>query len=251
MYEPRVRKDKQRVPILSSKDINIIAERYAEEFSPGITTDPRPFDIDLFSEKYLGLTIDYQYLSNNGLYFGMTVFNDTDKIIIYDSENNCADYIHASAGTIIIDRSLLQRSQEHLYRFTLAHECGHWIFHREYYGYNPKQLRIDVFDTPYTKCREINANYKYNTTKNWDSNKWMEWQADKFAAGLLMPKSSVELVACSNHSKDLESKDAFSMVSKISETFKVSKQAAYIRLNDLKITQNTNSDSDLKQLSYL
>ena len=54
MYEPRVRKDKQRVPILSSKDINIIAERYAEEFSPGITTDPRPFDIDLFSEKYLG-----------------------------------------------------------------------------------------------------------------------------------------------------------------------------------------------------
>ena len=38
-----------------------------------------------------------------GVYLGMTVFNDTDKVPVYDPIQNRAEYISARANTIIID----------------------------------------------------------------------------------------------------------------------------------------------------
>lgn len=41
-------------------------------------------DIDGFAQSYLGLTQDFQYLSHNGIYLGMMIFNDTNKVPVYD-----------------------------------------------------------------------------------------------------------------------------------------------------------------------
>ena len=49
----------------------------------------------------------------------MTVFNDTDRVPVYDPIQNRAEYISARANTIIIDRTLLEENQEHRYRFTV------------------------------------------------------------------------------------------------------------------------------------
>lgn len=83
---------------------------------------PQEIDIDLFVQDYLGMEQDFQYLSHCGLYLGMTVFNETDKIPVYNPAKYCAEYISAKANTVIIDNSLLEENQEHRYRFTMGHE---------------------------------------------------------------------------------------------------------------------------------
>ena len=66
------------VPILSKAEIDAIGERFVQDFQPEVLTNPSPVDIEGFIEFYLGMTPDYQYLSHNGVYLGMTVFNDTN-----------------------------------------------------------------------------------------------------------------------------------------------------------------------------
>ncbi len=213
---------------------------------------PQPFDVDKFSEFYLNLKMDYQYLSNDGRYLGMTVFNDTNKVIVYLPEQHCADYIHVDCGTVIIDNSLLDKNQEHRYRFTLGHECGHWIFHKSYFGYNPNQLMLYEITSPFLKCRETNQNYSYTIQSKWDESRWMEWHADKFSAGLLMPITSVQVLLDQAKIDFLHNSfSEFRAIRLLSNTFNVSEQAAYLRLCDLGYIQRTRSEEEYQQLSIL
>lgn len=248
MYYPRYRKNKRNVPILSKEEINIIAERYAFDFMPQILEQPQPFDIEGFIERYLEMQLDYQYLSNDGRYLGMTVFNDTNKVMVYIPEQSQADYIHVDHGTIIIDNMLLADNQERRYRFTLGHESGHWIFHKEYFGYDPYQLTLFEMNSPYVQCRETNQNYHSSYTKDWDEGRWMEWHADKFSAGILMPETAVRRIVKQTAGKLL---DEYKTILLISDIFNVSEQAAYLRMCDLGYIQQSNDESGYKQLSFL
>ena len=241
MYNPSFKKNRENVPILSKPEIDSISERYAAEFMPEIIQNPQPFNIDGFVENYLDLQLDYQYLSNDGRYLGMTIFNDTNRVIVFLPEQKCADYVHADEGTIIIDNSLLSGNQDHRYRFTLGHEAGHWIFHRSYFGYNPNQITFFEMNIPFIQCREINRNYIGIDSLNWDNERWMEWQADKFSAGILMPKSSVRALLRNCYFGDNQK------IRLTSESFNVSRQAAYLRLCDLSYIQRTN----IQQLTLL
>ena len=249
MYIPHFRKSSQNVPILSGKEINDIAEKFILDFSPDLIHHPQEVNIEAFLECYLGLQLDYQYLSNDCRYLGMTVFNDTDKVIVYIPEFERAEYIHADHGTVIIDTNLLEEKQEHRYRFTLGHECGHWIFHRAYYGYDPYQLTLFELNTPYVQCREINGNYLDSNTKNWDSLRWMEWQADKFSAAILMPKTAVKCLLGHNNTFN-SSSDAYPAIRSVAQVFNVSMQAAYYRLCDLQVIAKTVTNDNI-QLSFL
>lgn len=140
MYFPTYRIKKNGVPILKKTEIDTIAERFILDFNPEAMEIPMEIDIDAFILCYLGLTQDFQYLSHNGVYLGMTVFNDTNKVPVYVPETNTAEYISAKARTVIIDSNLLQEDQEHRYRYTMGHEGGHDIFHRRYFAYDPNQL---------------------------------------------------------------------------------------------------------------
>lgn len=120
MYEPEIKLSRSGVPVLSRKEIEQIGEMLVREFAPRILETPQALNVDLFAQDYLGLEQDFQYLSHCGLYLGMTVFNDTDSIPVYDPENGCAKYISARAKTVIIDCLLLEKNQENRYRFTMA-----------------------------------------------------------------------------------------------------------------------------------
>ena len=61
------------VPILSKTEIDVIGERFVRDFQPEVLESPAPVDIEGFIEFYLGMTPDYQFLSHNGVYLGMTV----------------------------------------------------------------------------------------------------------------------------------------------------------------------------------
>jgi len=67
------------------------------------------------------------------------------------------------------------------YHFTLAHEIGHWRLHRQYYITNPGERRLfdDGTRKPDVVCRSS------------ERKKPVEWQADTFAAFVLMPRKLV------------------------------------------------------------
>jgi len=83
-----------------------------------------------------------------------------------------------------IDASLVPEenpTKEGRYNFTLAHEIGHWQLHRFYYLVNENQISMfDEVDKPDLICRAI------------DRSDPIEWQANAFAAHLLMPSDMVK-----------------------------------------------------------
>lgn len=240
MFNPSFRTTHNNVPILSKKEIEAFGERYIREFCPEALKIPQAIDVDAFVEQYLGMTIDYQYLSNDGRYLGMTVFNDTDRVIIYDPEKNEADYLHADARTVIIDSSLVEdhriASQRHRYRYTMGHEGGHDIFHSAFYYYDPDQ--ISLFDgciqerIPMVQCRvnSFSKTAEPGNWKQWTDEDRMEWQANYFSSVLLMPETPVRMLADSYRRKYFS--DAH-IIKGVVDTFDVSMEAATYRCREL------------------
>lgn len=91
MFRPEIRRKKSGAPVLSRNEIDVIGENLVSEFNPEAMVTPQEVDIDLFAQDYLGMEQDFQYLSHCGVYLGMTVFNDTDKVPIYDPLKKQAD----------------------------------------------------------------------------------------------------------------------------------------------------------------
>ena len=199
MYRPVITRKKSGAPVLSRKEIDLIGENLVGDFMPDALENPQEIDIDSFAQNYLGMDQDFQYLSHCGVYLGMTVFNDTDKVPVYDPQHDRADYISAKAHTVIIDKTLLAENQEHRYRFTMGHEASHEFLHKEYFAYDPDQMTI--FDyigetpIPMVQCRIDTKKMDAKNPEIWTDKDWMEWQANALSSAILMPVSMVRKVA--------------------------------------------------------
>lgn len=239
MYNPVIRRKKTGVPIISRKEIDIIGERLVMDFNPDALVTPQEIDIDLFVQDYLGMEQDYQYLSHCGVYLGMTVFNDTDKVPVYDPVNKRADYISAKAHTVIIDNTLLEENQEHRYRFTMGHEASHDFLHTAYFGYDPNQMTLADFmnmdrPEPMLQCRIDTKKLNTKQSVTWGDREWMEWQANALSSAILMPKSMVDMIVRDIKSKGIQRPAIhYIMAEKVSNVFNVSFEAATYRLKQL------------------
>jgi hypothetical protein len=241
MYIPGFRIKRNGVPILNKQEIDVIGEKLVRDFCPEAMETPMEIDIDSFIERYLGMTQDFQYLSHCGVYLGMTVFNDTSKIPVYNPNKRCAEYASAKARTVIIDSSLLDEGQEHRYRFTMGHEGGHDIFHSRYFGYDPNQLSFfDRGETPMIQCRTDIQSENRKPVEQWNDRDRMEWQANRLSSALLMPKSMVFKLIERLPSMEKLLRDV-TYIMKVSKTFNVSSEAAKYRLLELGIVQRERS----------
>ncbi len=250
MFRPEIKRKKSGTPVLSRKQIDAIGEGLVREFKPDALVTPQEIDIDLFAQDYLGLDQDFAYLSHCGVYLGMTVFNDTDKVPVYDPTTQQAEYMSAKAHTVIIDKTLLAENQEHRYRFTMGHEASHEFLHKEYFAYDPNQLTIFDFmgesPAPMVQCRVDTKKLDTTTQKTWNDRDWMEWQANALSSSILMPKSMVEMVVADVKSRTI-SKNlmSYAVVEEVSSVFNVSFEAATYRLKQLGLipqTQQINND---------
>lgn len=230
MNKSSVGKRKNGIPVLSKDEIDNIGEQFVAEYCPNALISPMALEIDDFTQSFLGLKQDYQYLSHNGTYLGMIVFEDTHKIPVFDPLNKRAEYISAQAGTIIIDAGLLEEEQERRYRFTVGHEAAHSILHSEYFT-NRKNI-TGVTSFPSVKCRVNDSRMNKIRISAWSDYDWMEWQADRLSSAILMPASMVRKIV----EQDLEENSAFKAAGRIisvHQKFNVSIQAAEIRLREL------------------
>lgn len=239
MIKAKFRLDKDRVPILRKSEIDEWGEAFVHDYCPAALHEPTPIDVDLFACGYLGLIQDFAWLSNDGRYLGMTVFNDTGRVIIYDPESDAADYMKAKAGTVIIDNGLLDRNKEHRYRFTMGHECAHAIFHKEHFAYDPDQTSF-LYEAPepMIQCREDGAtNLSKKSPTFWTPTERMEWQANRLASAILMPRSTVYKLIRSLPKGRGPDYDAMAIFA-VSESFDVSLEAAQYRLLDFDLVQS-------------
>lgn len=232
MIPINIRRNSNGVPILKQTEIDLIAEALVYDFCPEVLSDPKPVDVDAFCESYMKLHLDYQYLSNNGVYLGMTVFDDTDKVVVYDPVLRRAEYTSVKAGTVIIDNTLLETNQEHRYRFTMGHEAaGHAVLHKPYFD----QIK-NRKEAPMIQCR-MDSNKKKDPRAYTDID-WMEWQADKMSSSFLMPKTSVQKVA-ERIKEEMKGNwgyyVSFCLVQEVSKVFNVSQVAAILRLKTLEL----------------
>jgi Zn-dependent peptidase ImmA (M78 family) len=141
-------------PILSYEDINKRAEDFLRNYK---RSDILPVDIETIAEFDLGLNIfPFPNLQES---FDIEGFISGDLTVIYVDE--------------FIYNHRLSR-----YRFTLAHEVGHIIFHS------------DIISSIHPKSVSEWAGFILRIDE--DTYDWLEWQAYTFAAAVLVPRSTLK-----------------------------------------------------------
>jgi hypothetical protein len=152
------------------KDTEVLLADYAR--ARGVAIEP-PIPIDDIIEKHLKLGIEFDDTHR--------LFNVPRSGIGFDPDILGA--IFFDQKQIVIDESLDPDSnpaKEGRYRYTAAHEVGHWQLHRALFGKDPAQTSL--FETnaaPSVVCRSSQAKAR------------IELQADLYASCLLMPRKLV------------------------------------------------------------
>ncbi|MDL2324548.1 hypothetical protein LJC61_05290 [Ruminococcaceae bacterium OttesenSCG-928-A16] len=221
------------IPILSKIQIDELGEQFVNDFCPSAMQEPCEIDVDRFITNYLGMQLDYNYLSHNAVYLGMTVFGDT-VIPVYNPHKQEAEYTPAKAGTIVIDHSLLAPRQLHRYRYTAGHEAGHGVLHALYFN---QRLQANQDSAAMVQCR-ISGAFDTNFAtppEYWGSLEWMEWQANCFSSALLMPRAMVIQLMASLPQMALPVRRRAQAVAAMTQTFNISAEAAIFRLKDLRL----------------
>lgn len=227
--------------ILSERDFDDIATLVLSEYMPNVLERPQPVDIDRLATEHLFLEIKHEYISINGSVLGMIAFAPTE-IRGLDMMFRPTT-IQLQEGTMLIDSSLAGYNNRPRERFTKAHECGHWICHRAYHDprHQPYEFRR-AGKNSFVACRTGNIErYRYNRQKTDED--WEEWQADHFAASVLMPvqtfvpyaRRAIRSAGISRGYlvKNQNKAQANEAIEDIADRFVVSKRATQIRMQQL------------------
>ena len=230
MYEPRLEKRKNGIPVISKREIDALGAKIVLDFCPEAMKEPQSLDEEAFVQYYLCKTMDFRFLSHCGLYLGMTVFDDNHRVAVYDPEKNRAEYCVFHAGTIIIDNSLMMPDRKPRYRYTVFHEGSHVILHQRYFENLP--ALSDSVNPSAVLCRMVKNPFAQRPHRVWTDYDWAEWQANALASALLMPAPMVRLLV-ERSGKIATAFDVAYCVQECSRIFGVSIQAAEYRLKDL------------------
>lgn len=189
-------------------------------------------DIENFITDFLKLKIEYaSFAEEDKSKMGFLADGETPLLIYLEGE--AVPFVFPK-GTIILDKFLLAEKENGRRRFTLAHEASHYILNRV-----QNNEYVARFHNEFDKER---AYTKEELAEMFDT---AEWQADKMAASLLMPKSFIK----NTISKFYKSKaikiyggNTFSandkvVIRKMANYLKVSYTALVIRLRTLELLE--------------
>lgn len=233
---------KDMVPIISKRDIDKEAAKFLKKYCQEALDQPMPVPVEDIAELEMGLDIDYVHIDKNCETLGMMLFSD-GPVELYDMESDQYIRRRYSKGTLLVARELAEVGNAGRERFTIAHEMVHWDKHQMRF------LMLSFKDKATAKAARCPRSKTY-THKKKTPDDWMEWQADNLAAAILMPASMFRKKAWESRSQYKIGKTDNGyiwrggyppsavtefVVDDLANTFKVSKQAAEIRLNNLGI----------------
>ena len=211
------------IPKLSGNDIEIKAEEVLTYFDKSSLKKAQFIPLASFMEQ---LRKDYGVLIN------------------FDSDLGSNEYGAKILGkfiskprAIFVDKSIVDSER---FPFTLAHEFGHMVFHR-----NLKIDKKDYSEITDTEYDLVSGKKILSSTRD-----WLEWQANKFASALLMPRATFYNALCSIQNKVGITKNVgYVYVSKeryslrdynlvrnhLAKLYCVSKKSVEFRLNNLEL----------------
>lgn len=232
--------------ILSKEDIESEATVFLQKYSPESLCKIVKLDLESIAEFDLNLVIDYQKLDKDGNLLGMTIFKESRVPII--NENGNIEFIKVNKGTIIFNTWMTDDlKQNNRYKYTLAHEVGHWILHRRKMLDYDGQISLDMLlkqkssvdENAYVKCLNRKVNPSYINTKLKEDIDWIEWQANYWASAILMPKK----IFCETYEEYKKVYAKGKIVENLANDFGVSKVAVENRI------KNFNKEYILNQIN--
>lgn len=215
----------QGIPVLSAREIESIANEMLLLYCPHVFNQPTATPV---------VEIIEQLGKRTGLMFAMEDlgYKGTAKIL---------GKVSFHLKKLFLDSSL-QSEREAAFRFTAAHEIGHWVLHR--YNYKKWELEADksLQDDERNLCR----------LENRTQSDWLEFQANVFAASLVMPREmfitalkqiQVQIGIIKNLGRIYASnapsshRDCETIINQLSYVFKISKQSARVRTKTLQLVE--------------
>ena len=218
---------------LSSEAINDIAAIFLNDFDSYLIQGCLKTPLDKIQ----------QYLEDK-----MSIKTDYSNYLTDDFGNELLGYFDVKNKTILIDKSIVGGIR---FPFVYAHEIGHLILHSKL---KANQFVYDNFrDSGYSLFTE---KHKLMNDKN-----WIEWQANCFAACLLMPKKSfitrlVSIQLAKGISKQgkiyldhqrINQKDFQEIVEELSIFFGVSRVSVEYRLYSLNLIEKPKLSEEVQQ----
>ena len=225
---------------LKNGDFDKIASMILGEYLPKTLKEPQPTDIDYLIEECFYLDVIKAHITFDGHILGMMIFQDTPWKYYDKLYHPVVKELKES--TMLIDLSLSGKDNLARERFTKAHETSHWVCHRSLHSYD--KLPYDFRRSPVVACRDTSIErYKYGDSFKRSEEDWEEWQADRLAAALLMPKDTFTYVSeaviknCGIGKgilvKGRNIEESRKAIQTISRFFMVSKKATQIRMSQL------------------
>jgi Zn-dependent peptidase ImmA (M78 family) len=221
--------NKHGVPVLSTKQIEEIAYELLQTHCPNVLHKPAATPV---AEIILKLH------ERTGLLFAM-------ENLGYAGKAKVLGKVCFNKKTLYLDTSL-EQERKAAFRFTAAHEIGHWVLHR----YNYKKWKFETHlpivdglqDDDSTLCR-----LDQRTQSD-----WLEFQANVFAASLVMPREMfvVALKQTQFHigvqknighiylsSAPSSHRDYGTIISQLSQIFQVSRASVRVRTKTLRLVE--------------
>ena len=236
--------------ILTNEDFETIATELLEQYVPKILKEPQALDIDYFAQECLPLDIRATHLTLRNSILGMMIFAQM-PVDCYD-EHYQPQTLICEEGTMLVESSLLGEVSRPRLRFTKAHEVGHWIAHRTYHSADKQKYE---YRSTYIACRGASIEQTSYKSKTRTTEDWMELQADKLAAALLMPRDPfIEVALSAMRKAGLSTKclieeehkaQNWEAIEYISNKFEVSKTATQIRMKQIGLYRKREEYSDL------
>lgn len=160
------RLDKNGIPQLSSNDIEMKAEEVIEFFRPEVLRGPCQTPIESFAEE---TALRFSFVFDSSRDLGQSSFGH--KILgMYSFQPRM----------ILIDKSLAENPRRF---FTLGHEYGHFVLHRNLIIKKKGYSDMDISDTEHDL---VTGKKVLSTPRD-----WLEWQANRFASAILMPRATI------------------------------------------------------------
>ena len=210
------------------EDFEVEAEAFLRKYCKEVLDKPQATPIWDIAQKQMNLDIvDTESLSPNDSIQGAIAFS-AGIIEVYDWSSE--EYIgyEVTRPTVFLDSDILNPGRANN---TLAHECYHWYKHRAYFRYQSTHNLGSEFAFRCLAAGQRDRN------DQWSDIEKMEWQARTIAPKILMPRCTVKMLLSERfgdgQSRDVQLSALKAVVEEITETYKVSRQSAAIRVSEL------------------
>lgn len=206
------------------------ADEILTKYNNGLfLTAPMAMDVDHFAEFYCHATIDFANLSQDCLTLGCTCFND-GKLLVWNDERTTQYPIDVYKGYIFVDKALLESEVEGRVRFTIIHECSHYLIHPRFYYIKSGE------EIPKIDCTVYHVE-EWTKQPPMTDDEIREWQANRLGAALIMPSRTVKMLMADRLGMSADAlvsvyvSDDF--IHGMADVYQVSKSAMRNRLRDL------------------